>query len=661
MPLANRKGKYKGAQRTAYLIAIGIHVLAGIIFWNTGGDKIIKDIVMEVVSAKSGPPPKPPTPKLNRVVMAKPAAALVKFEVKTSARVDPGFAPVFKEISAVSSDVGPMNFTNMAQSYSVKTFSLDKSQISNVTSDILKVIGVGDLMGDTRGTKVSGVGKRMRARLNLCLLSSPGASILGKPGRKVAEIAVTASDAPDTASLRTRVTWEFVFRKYSSLDRARAWLKENTQIQVTENTVTITGDVNYMDWIYNIRKKGALAIDSASYYYEKTALKRLEHGVEELERNKISGSRTFVSQVRAATFGYLHGKYEIENPEILTPDMLVKKIEERNIMREWRKRGLIELINATNNLKADMSEERLISGLFPIYVFFRKAEVLENPLLIVCNPVGLEKITEENMEILRNYVKNGGFIWIDDTGIATQNVQGQNNVARSFIYTLMNFDSKNELTEKEAETLAKLSADDRNVQGFILGDPFPNQAHPQDFIPITVPQNTAVTVRIFNRLGIPVKQFVWTKEKPMKAGSYIKKEMALTWNCDNNDGEPVESGNYFIQMQAGLYQKTKVTRVSKLRMLDEKHPLMSVVHTFRNIPVCTIESASQYWDTRPYGNAAFGYYLSGRMVILYTEGAGLVAGLGDLNNPVGMEMASKFLNNIIAFCLSDEDGVAIRP
>ena len=225
----------------------------------------------------------------------------------------------------------------------------------------------------------------------------------------------------------------------------------------------------------------------------------------------------------------------------------------------------------------------------------------------------------------------------------------------------MEFDMRSELSEKETETFGKLSSDDRNVQGYILGDPFPNPAHPQAFIPITVPQNTPVTVRIFNRLGIPVKQFVWTKEKPMKAGSYIKKEMALTWNCDNNAGEPVESGHYFVQMQAGLYQKTKVISVSKLRMLDEKHPIMSVVHTFRNIPICTVESSSQYWDTRTYGNAAFGYYLNGRMVILYTEGAGIVAGLGDLNNPVGMEMASKFLNNVIAFCLSDEDGVAIRP
>jgi hypothetical protein len=265
------------------------------------------------------------------------------------------------------------------------------------------------------------------------------------------------------------------------------------------------------------------------------------------------------------------------------------------------------------------------------------------------------------MEILRTYVKNGGFIWIDDTGVATGNINNQHNVAQIFIHNLMAFDEKGVPSKREQETFNKLSGNDKNVQGFELGEPFPVFAHPQAFIPITIPRDVVVDVRIFNRLGIVVKHFSWTKENPMPAGSYIKKEVALAWNCGNNEGEPVESGLYFIQMQSGLFQRTRLLRVSKLRMLDEKHPLMGVVHSFRNVPVCRIENGSQFWETRTYGNASFGYYLKGRMCILYTEGAGVVAGLGDLNNPVAKDMASKFLNNIIAFCLSDEDGVAIRP
>jgi hypothetical protein len=275
--------------------------------------------------------------------------------------------------------------------------------------------------------------------------------------------------------------------------------------------------------------------------------------------------------------------------------------------------------------------------------------------------IGLEKISEENMDVMRNYVSNGGFIWIDDTGVAMENINNQNNLARSFIHTLMAFDEKADLSEKERETFRSLSKDDRRVQGLVLGEPFPVFAHPKVYIPITVAIDAAVDIRIFNRLGILVKLFSWDKEHPMKAGSYVSKDQALAWSCDNNQSEPVESGIYFIQMQSGLYQSTQIARVSRLRMLDEKHPIMSVVHSFRNVPICTIESGSKFWQNRTYGNSAFGYYYKGRMCILYTEGSGVVAGLGDLSNTVSREMASKFLNNVIAFCLSDEDGVAIRP
>lgn len=660
MPIVSRRDKYKGATRSAALIAIGLHVIVGIIFWNTEQGQKVKDYIVQAVQGRSAPPPKPPAPKIKRIEMAKPTAVIPKFEVKSAARVDPGFAPVFKEISAISSDVQAVNFTSMAQNYSVKTFSLDKSQISNVTSDILNVMGVGDLMSDTKGTKVSGVGKRMRARLNFCLVSTPGSNILGGLGRKLASSGKVTETFREDSS-KARVTWDYLYRKYNSIDRSRAWLKENTQIQVTENTITLNLETGFEDWKTSAQKKGALTVDSSSSYLEATAIKRLEKAIEVLTIDKFGGRREFVDLAQKCVNQYIEDKYEIKDPVSLTPDLLIKKIEDRNLLREWRKRGLFSILTSARGLNPDMSQDALLTSLNPLYNFFKKAQALENPLIIIANPVGLEKVPDENLDILRNYVRNGGFIWIDETGIATSNVRNQDVVARNFIYSLMNFDMRIELTDKEQETFQKLASDDKTVQGYILGDPFPNPAHPQAFIPITLPQTAPVTVRIFNRLGIPVKQFVWTKENPMKAGAYIKKELALTWNCDNNDNEPVESGNYFLQMQSGLFQKTKVIRVSKLRMLDSKHPIMSVVHNFQKIPTCTIENSSTYWETRPYGNAAFGYYLNGRMVILYTEGAGIAAGLGDLDNAVAKDMASKFLNNIIAFCLSDEDGVAIRP
>ncbi|MFH0920045.1 MAG: hypothetical protein V1913_06750 [Fibrobacterota bacterium] len=657
-----KKDDYKAAKRSTMLVAVAIHVIVGLIlYFTTPIGKMAQDFVVEMVQGKTVAPPPPPKAKIKQIDVKRPPTLKPEFKVNTQVKIDPKFAPVFTAMSSFNMETPVANFSNMAQTYTMKTFNLGQAQVANVTSDLLSAIGIGDdLMGGGRGTKVSGVGKRMRARLNVCLASTPGSTVLGALGRKSESSAGNSAKATED-TLKTKVTWDYVFRKYNSVERARAWLKENTQIQVTDNTTTLNLENTFSEWVANVRKRGALALDSASVYYELLALKRLEHAIELIDRNKISGSRDFVKTVHEAVYRYLADKYELKEMEAAAPDAIVKKIEERNIMREWRKRGLLDVLTASNALKTDGSEDRLINAIKPVYLFLRNAQALENPLLILCNLVGLEKIPEENLEILRNYVRNGGFIWIDETGIATANARGQDIAARGFIHRLMAFDESETLSDKETETFQNLSRSDRDVQGYILGPPFPLFAHPQAWFPVTLPINAPVTVRVFNRLGIAVKQFVWSKDKPMKAGSYIKKEAALVWNCDNNSGEPVESGNYFVQMESGLYQKTHLLHVSKLRKLDEKHPLMGVVHTFRNVPICTIESGSRFWETRPYGNAAFGYYLHGRMCILYTEGAGVVAGLGDQVNVVAKDQACKFMNNIIAFCLSDEDGVAIRP
>jgi len=633
-----RKETDKKAKRLSLLIAVGVHLLLIWIFWQAAVPQEYKDRVVEIFTGKNAAPPPPPKPKVKLAAIKQPTSFKPKFEVKSSVKVDPKFNPNFKVMANFNADVSMPDFTSMAQTYSVKTFSLDKSQIQNVTTDILNVIGVGDLMDEGRGTKVSGRGKRMRARLNLCIVSTPG---------------ITQLDFGGTGR------WDYVFTAFKSIERTRAWLKENTQIQVTENTITIPCEYDFTEWVQKIKTKGALAVDSSSYYQERTALLKLEQSIEQMETDRIAGRRQFVRTVKATAYSYLNKKYAIEDIDLLKPDMIIKKIEEQFLLREWRKKGIQTMLEVVNNLDENWPEDRLVNAIKPVYSFLRNAMVLENPLLIIANLVGLEKLSDENLQLLRTYVTNGGFIWIDDTGIAGANIPDQYIAARGFISNLM--PSADKLSEKEQETFNKLSADDKTVQGFDLGKPFPPFAHPQVFIPMAVPRDVPVDVRIFNRLGILVKQFSWDKNKPMKAGSYVTKEKALVWNCDNNAGEPVESGNFFLQMQSGLFQRTRLITVGKLRMIDEKHPLMSVVHNFRNVPVCVISSGNANWKTRPYGNAAFGYYYEGRMILLYTEGAGVIAGLGDLNSAVVRDQANKFLNNVIAFVLSDEDGVAIRP
>ncbi|OGS37710.1 MAG: hypothetical protein A2293_04885 [Elusimicrobia bacterium RIFOXYB2_FULL_49_7] len=637
-----RRDADKKTRRMTWIVAAAIHIIIGVIFYQTPQGKAMRDAIVDVIAGKQPPPPPPPKPKLQQIKMQNPTAIKPKFDVKSQVKVDPKLNVNFKVMSSFDADASAPNFTSMAQSYSVKSFNLDKSAVSNVTTNILSVIGVGDIMSDKLGTKVVGIGKRMRAKLNLCLITTPGSTSGG-------------------TAVASKIQWDFIFRKYNSIERARVWLKENTQIQVTENTLTFPMDYTYSDWAYSLKKKGAVAIDSGSPYNESVAIARLEHAVEAPNRDPVNGIKDFIKFTKKAVFGYFRSKYEVEDAETLPLEMILKRVEERYILREWRKQGLTEILQIASSLKSNASQAELEQAVKPIYIFMRKAQLLENPIIIIANVVGLEKINEENMGMLRNYVKNGGFIWIDDTGVALGDINNQHQVARIFIHSLMSFDETEKLSEREQETFNALSKDDRSSQGFELGEPFPAFAHPQAFIPISISRDSPVDIRIFNRLNILVKIFSWTSQNPMKSGSYMKKGQALVWNCDNNQGEPVESGNFFIQMQAGLYQKTRIIRVSRLRMLDDKHPIMSVVHNFRNVPICTIDNGSATWESRPYGAAAFGYYLQGRMCLLYTEGSGVVAGLGDLSNTVAKDMASKFLNNVIAFCLSDEDGVAIRP
>ncbi|MBL8026947.1 MAG: hypothetical protein JNL74_11085 [Fibrobacteres bacterium] len=662
MPIINRKEKYKNAARMTYLIALAVHVIAFVIIWQfTEVGQKMEDYIVEVVSGKSAAPPPPKKPPVSKVQPVKPTNIIPKFEVKSQTKIDPGFTASFKEFSSISSDGPSYNFTSLAQNYSTKTVSIDVSSAANAMTSILSAFDMGsDLFGSNRKTSVSGAGKRMRARLNLCLVSSPGTTTLGATGRPSGTKVATAA-ASDQDTLKSSETWEYVFKKYSSFERARSWLRSNTQIQITDNTITMPLDLSFSEWVTNIRKRGAVQMDSSSSYHEAAAIRVLEHAIDKMAKDDIGGKRTYVAYCKKAVYDYLRRKYEIEAPDALTIEKLIEEIGKRNVLRDWRTRGITNAIAAINSLNADWSEDALIAAQKPIYIFFREAQALENPLMIISNILGLDKISEENLEILRTYVKNGGFIWIDDPAVATSNVKDLNDVCRAFISNLMKFDEKSTLSEKDQNTFANLSKEDRRVQGFSMGNPLRQFSHPQVHIPVTVTQNTPATIRVFNRMGIPVKQFVWTRENPMKAGAYTTQERAFVWNCDNNDGEPVESGVYFVQMEAGLFQQTVVAFVSKLRKLDEKHPLMGVVHNFRNVPVCTIESGSTFWKNRPYGNAAFGYYYGSRMVLLYTEGAGVMAGLGDIKNPVGQEQASKFMNNVIAFCLSDEDGVAIRP
>jgi hypothetical protein len=208
----------------------------------------------------------------------------------------------------------------------------------------------------------------------------------------------------------------------------------------------------------------------------------------------------------------------------------------------------------------------------------------------------------------------------------------------------------------------KLSKDDQHIDGYSLGTPFPRPCIAWAYIPITVPVKSDVEIIIFNRIGMPVKNFFL---RNVEAGSYMTKETAFRWMADDNRGNSVESGVYFVQMQSGLFKKTLSLEVSPLRKLDKSSPIFSIIFQFDNIPG-TPANFHKDWFTRPYGRSAFGYYIEDRLVLLYTEGAGFFMTIG--GQKVGprqpshgeIMQCSKFFANVMAEVLGHKDGLVHR-
>ncbi len=205
----------------------------------------------------------------------------------------------------------------------------------------------------------------------------------------------------------------------------------------------------------------------------------------------------------------------------------------------------------------------------------------------------------------------------------------------------------------------KLSKDDKHIDGYNLGTPFPEPCIAWAYIPVTIPLKTDISIKIYNRLGIEVKKFYI---KNIEAGSYVTKETAFRWMADDNNGNAVESGVYFVQMETGLFKKTIQIEVSPLRKLDKENPIFSLIFQFDNVPGNPARDASS-WYPRPYGKTAFGYYVGDRLVLLYTEGCGFFMTIGGqkvgTNQPSKGEIVqcAKFFANVLADVLSHEDGL----
>lgn len=89
---------------------------------------------------------------------------------------------------------------------------------------------------------------------------------------------------------------------------------------------------------------------------------------------------------------------------------------------------------------------------------------------------------------------------------------------------------------------------------FSLGQNYPNPLNPQTWIPFELPQDAKVVISIYNLSGQVVRRL---SPGLMKAGSYMDKKSAISWDGKDSNGREVASGVYLYQIEAGDFKSTR--------------------------------------------------------------------------------------------------------
>ncbi len=83
---------------------------------------------------------------------------------------------------------------------------------------------------------------------------------------------------------------------------------------------------------------------------------------------------------------------------------------------------------------------------------------------------------------------------------------------------------------------------------------YPNPFNPETWIPYRLARAADVTLTIYDTKGVLVRRFDLGYQA---AGYYTDRAKAVYWDGRNASGEPIASGNYFYQLEAGAFSATR--------------------------------------------------------------------------------------------------------
>ncbi|MBA4407748.1 hypothetical protein C0389_10770 [bacterium] len=78
---------------------------------------------------------------------------------------------------------------------------------------------------------------------------------------------------------------------------------------------------------------------------------------------------------------------------------------------------------------------------------------------------------------------------------------------------------------------------------------YPNPFNPSTNIKYALPQNSFVSIKVYDILGREVKTLVNTE---LPAGNH-----SIIWKGDDNDGQSISSGTYFYKIQSDNFSQVK--------------------------------------------------------------------------------------------------------
>jgi len=436
----------KTATRSAIILAIIFHVIVGFIFYKYGGgEKLAKDFIATIIPTRKPPPPPPPKkppPKVKinkRPPMIKPKFTVDKvspFKMKTSSVTDlipqidmeilddPEFDNMMEWDGGITDDEGGASINIVALNV------LDHFKLSPTVSKKSK-----------KKAQVYGYGRRTRGRFSITYIQFKSLSI----------------SLIDDGGLK-------YFIKY---------MNEETDIKVDGDSKIIDLEFSFKLWLKK-SKETIIKPGIGDNLAEIEFLDGLEFAANTLYKTTVDAKDSY-SRLLWDTFeNYIFGKYEFHVEGRSLQEVMVDVDKEG--VEIWRRKGIetvYKKIKKIDDIKTLVDVDELGNEMEEIWLFAKKAEILTAPIIFIHGGADLNTFSEQAFDILRTYIANGGFLWVDDDIVSPDRWRD----IRQFIQQIT---VKDELDAITRSIYKKFQRQDLAVSGYEFIGNKPNPFHPPE-------------------------------------------------------------------------------------------------------------------------------------------------------------------------------------